>query len=279
MSNPISDTQKKLDSLERDSNYIMFKRSKSIYRTTKELAKKHGGASRALDRMIKLKTNDKNTVLPEGVEKYCKHTETFLPLSDFVFNQNWPVPGFSVTRIYKNRATMNMRNAYREGNMEIIRLWFNGDTKKPLHCAVTGENIEESEEIFNPYYNRSKNCRLYELHHILTVAGQSVHKAKATFHPNKILSQKDLSKPANISFLIEVMNCIAVSQDEHKKVHVWDNSDIEYWVSAGATLPWGLQNAKNFNKFCRAYNITNLNYKDFYKKQTLKWYDATIRNS
>jgi len=206
------------------------------------------------------------------IQKFCTYYQQYFHINEFSAHLSKDNLKFSSLSLKGDNERSKTRiKEFNNINYPVMRLWFNGDKNKKLECLVTGQSLEQiSEE--NQSINEIRTYNLFELHHILTVNGLSVHKIDVDVQPSYLLGKRNLTLPKEKPQLIDLMNTVCICPNEHDKVHCSSRfSDIKYW-SARNAIPWGLKSEYNFKYFCGELNL-NLNYQNFLEKQTLDWYE------
>lgn len=223
--------------------------------------------------------------IPESVPVYrnCSKLQQFLHINQFYARTYTNPRTKKKTLIFRGDSVdgqsergKESRTSFNTINYPIFRYWFNGDENAPFKCLVTGEILEKITE-YNHSIGEHRTFNLFDLHHILTVHKQSVHKQDTTMQPSNILDGKDLTLREHKHHLIDIMNTVCISPNEHDKVHCSSKvSDIKYWQARNA-VPWGLQSKENFDAFCNRMNL-NLDYDKFVNRQTLEWWNENKHN-
>jgi len=215
-------------------------------------------------------------IIPNDVlmQKHCTYYGQCLHINEFSAQKD-PRYGlrFSSLSLRGDNERSKLRvKEFNHINYPIIRLWFHGDEHKKLQCLVTKQDLENISEP-NESIGETRTYNLFELHHILTINGLSVHKIDINVQPSYLLGKRDLTLPQNKADLIDLMNTVCISPNEHTKVHCSSRkSDMAYW-SARNAIPWGLQSEDNFKFFCNKIPHLNLDYWRFLDAQTLEWYE------
>ena len=151
-------------------------------------------------------------------------------------------------------------------NLPILQYWFHGNKKTTLKCLITKTlGFIKFPDIVT---GQQKQRFLLDFNHIRqkqsgnNVAGTSIDKGK--YPPSDIIRGFRLDQKTNE--LIEMMTTMPIhcmyhsfiSQDSQKANITLNNFKKSWW-------PWGLKNKKNFDKFCKEYNISNISYHKFIK--------------
>lgn len=148
-------------------------------------------------------------------------------------------------------------------NLPILQYWYNGNPIDPLKCLVTNQVgfmkfpdavTGQEKQRFNIDYNHIRqyqdgNCR----------SGTSIDKSN--YDPSAIVRGYRLDQHKH--YLVEMMTTMTVNtlihsfitQDSAKGHIVLTNFQKDWW-------PWGLKTKKNFNTFCKTYDL-KIDYKKF----------------
>lgn len=158
-------------------------------------------------------------------------------------------------RISVKLSRARSKAQFREHNIPILREMHEGNKDTPLRCKFTGALVEDIKIKWrNGEMDRGNS---YDFHHILVDNGISVHK---TLAPGEILRNYRLDQPKNRDKLIDFMRTVVTDRGHHNVIHRTLTQGIErYYIKQ---RPWVLKNKRNFNKFCKKYNLL-LNYEDF----------------
>jgi hypothetical protein len=122
-------------------------------------------------------------------------------------------------------------------------------------CLVRGIEIQQFQIEFNHIRQ--------QLSDKVTHPGHSLDKGYQS--PSELFRTYRLDDFDRSGRLIEFMMMMPVSKTEHKQISVAScYADITLKTFNKANWPWILQNATNFNSFCKAYNL-ELSYRKFIK--------------
>lgn len=166
---------------------------------------------------------------------------------------------FVPTRLDKSAEMAKAR--YKNYNLPILQYMYNGNNLTPLRCTMTDRLgwvdfaclvTEKAKQRFDIDFNHIRQEQKGRC-----IAGNS--KDKGACDPSAIFRSKHLDK--NPLLLLEFMTIMPVSQEYHKYItqdsalaHLTLlNFNKKYW-------PWVLQSAKNFNEFCKHYNIKGITH-------------------
>jgi hypothetical protein len=166
---------------------------------------------------------------------------------------------FKPTRL--DRVAEIRKAKIKNHNLPILQYMYNGDPLEPLKCMITQR---EGWVDFPCLLTKSKKQRFnIDFNHIRqrqqgkSVPGNSIDKC--AYVPSGVFRCKYLDKSPEM--LIEFMCIMPVSQEVHNYItqdsalgHITlDHFAKKYW-------PWVLQNKKNFNAFCKKYDLIGLDY-------------------
>lgn len=208
------------------------------------------------------------------IVKYCTYYKELLHINEFAARKNEKGGlSFSSLSLKGDNERSKLRvKSFNDINYPLMRLWFNGDENEKLKCLVTGKILEDITEM-NESIGQLRTYNLFQLHHILTILGLSVHKIDVDIQPSYLLGKRDLTLPENKADLVDLMNTVCICPDEHDKVHCSSRqSDLGYWDARNAR-PWGLKSEDNFRYFCNKLpHLATLNYQKFENAQKIEWY-------
>ena len=142
-------------------------------------------------------------------------------------------------------------------NIKELRWLMYGSEFAPVVDMVTKMPIAIIPEIF---YNdtidtlvTSEDSSFY-LHHIKVMGGNSVHKSDV--EPSNLLKQAGFTE--NQKVLIEILRCVILSDDTHKKIHRMTYSDGMLYLDRNNkpyALPWAISSEENFLKAVERYPV------------------------
>lgn len=162
-------------------------------------------------------------------------------------------------------------------NLPVLQLWFNGDATKPLKCLISRK---PAFSIFPDLVTGQKKQRFdCDFNHIRQFQDgrcfSGVSKDKGSIGPADIFRVYDLSLSKNKAFLVEFMTTMTVSTEIHSyisqdsaKGHITlANMKKQWW-------PWGLKNKKNFDSFCKKFDL-KIDYDIFVERLSdINWPDV-----
>ena len=165
-----------------------------------------------------------------------------------------------------NRA--NNRNK----NLQVLQYWNNGDKNTPLHCMISKVQAIVSRPNLASV-NENISFISTEFNHIVQINTASRDK---TNPPSDYFRGTKLEN--NKKVLIEFMKIIPLAAVEHSYItNLSKQMDIDITTfqrlaeinKDNTIIPWGLRCEKNFNEFCKEYDL-NLDYEIFIDILTLK---------
>lgn len=161
-------------------------------------------------------------------------------------------------------------------NLPVLQLWFNGSESEPLKCLITNKPaFSNFPDIVTGRKKQRFDC---DFNHIRQFQDGRCHSGisldKGSVGPSDIIRTYDLSLDKNKDYLVEIMTTMTISSEFHSyfsqdsaKGHITlTNLKKKWW-------PWGLKNEKNFNFFCKKFNL-NLDYNSFISRLSdITWPD------
>jgi hypothetical protein len=142
-------------------------------------------------------------------------------------------------------------------NMKELRWMMYGSEFSPVIDMVTKTPIAIIPEVF---FNdtmetliKSEESSFY-LHHVKVMKGNSVHKSDV--EPSNLLNKAGLTE--NKAIIIELLRCVILSDDTHKKIHRMAYSDGMLYLdkkNKPYALPWAISSEENFMQAIKRYPV------------------------
>lgn len=163
---------------------------------------------------------------------------------------------------YRDRENKRKREQERvlyDMNIKEIKFMQYGDLNADMKCQINGFSLIHRVPKYDDYVFSGT------LHHVLFNREQG-SVLKSEDDPGRLLRKKNIKKPSNQSYLLEMLGCVMLSLDAHKVIH--STADKHQSGTGDITMlnrenwPWALQNARNFDSVKRRYNLS-VSYKAF----------------
>jgi hypothetical protein len=141
--------------------------------------------------------------------------------------------------------------------MKELRWLMYGSEFSPIIDMVTKTPIAIMPEIF---FNDTVETLIkaeessFYLHHVKVVKGNSVHKSDV--EPSNLLNKVGLTEDKSV--IIELLRCVILSDDTHKKIHRMAYSDGMLYLdkqNKPYALPWAISSEENFIQTVKRYPV------------------------
>lgn len=175
---------------------------------------------------------------------------------------------------YGENRKANIKNH----NLPILNYMYTGDASTHMSCSIfntpaflefndiiTGATKRRFRIDFNHIRQFSSNKRQ---------AGVSLDKDK-TYGPSDLFRGKRLDDRANAKYLFEFMTIMPVSTEAHS--YISQDSAMGHITLKNfnkSTWPWVLKSKKNYDQFCKKYDITGIEYNEFIDHLSNIQYDS-----
>lgn len=137
----------------------------------------------------------------------------------------------------------------KEMNLKDLKFLMYGDENSPMIDMVDKTPIERSSKTsYNGIVKSllSSSIASFYIHHMKVMDNNSVHKGDN--EPSAYLKSSYIRK--NKEILIEMLKCVILSDEVHKRIHKLPYSDGMLYLDNHLTpyaLPWGISSKENFN--------------------------------
>lgn len=154
-------------------------------------------------------------------------------------------------------------------NMRDFKFLMYGNEFTPIIDMVTKMPINVVPELFfNSVVETLINSEesSFYIHHIKVFDNASVHKEDV--EPSSYLRSQLIKNSKSI--LLELLKCVVLSDDTHKKIHRLNYSDGMLYMDKNNkpyALPWGISNKKNFNALKKRFKVLkDVDYESLYNE-------------
>ena len=171
----------------------------------------------------------------------------------------------------KQTSSEKRKAVMKNHNLPLLQYMYHGDPETELHCLISG--TPGFVDVYSPVSKRKEQRFRIDFDHIRQkqvegFTGTSIDKVGGS--PSAIIreyrldeSHTSTGKPIK-PFLIEMMACMPVCTEYHSyKTQDSTYGDIVLTDIPKKHWPWVLKYKKNYNAFCKRFDLPELTYEEF----------------